>query len=55
MVQLLESSFAAVSKHDWPVPGAATALDADYRLDAAVLARLSELGARSDKQIDIGE
>lgn len=54
-VQLLESSFAAVSKHDWPVPGAATALDADYRLDAAVLARLSELGARSDKQIDIGE
>ena len=47
--------FAAIDKSGWPQPSAATALDPGYRLDPAVLARLRELGTRSDKQIDVGE
>jgi predicted CXXCH cytochrome family protein len=54
-VQAIAASFAALDKHDWPQPSPATALDRQYRLDGAVLGRLRELGARSDKQIDIGE
>jgi predicted CXXCH cytochrome family protein len=51
----IAARFAAIDKSGWPRPPAASALDADYRLDPAVLARLRELGARSDKQIDVGE
>ncbi len=53
--QSIAASFAALDKRDWPQPAPATALDNQYRLDGAVLGRLRELGARSDKQIDIGE
>ena len=54
-VRSIASGFAAVDKRDWPQPPSATALDREYRLDGAVLGRLRELGARSDKQIAIGE
>jgi len=51
----LNAAFAALNKSNWPTPGAATALSADYRLDPMILAQLMQLGLRSDKQIDIGE
>lgn len=54
-VQAIANGFAALDKRAWPQPSTATALDAEYRLNAEVLGRLRELGARSDKQIDIGE
>ena len=52
---LIDAAFAAVDKSKWPFPAAATGLDAGYRLGAARLTLLRELGARSDKQIDVGE
>lgn len=54
-VQAALAGFAAVDKRGWPIPAAATGLDADYRLDASLRDELLTLGARSDKQIDIGE
>ncbi|MBK9658094.1 MAG: hypothetical protein IPO66_22885 [Rhodanobacteraceae bacterium] len=54
-VKAIAAAFVAVDKRDWPQPPPATALDREYRLDEQVLGRLRELGARSDKQIDIGE
>lgn len=54
-VKAIAADFVAVDKGDWPQPPPATALDREYRLDEQVLGRLRELGARSDKQIDIGE
>jgi predicted CXXCH cytochrome family protein len=54
-IDAIATQFAAIDKSAWPRPGAATALDADYRLDPAVRATLAELGRRGDKQVDIGE
>lgn len=54
-VEEIAARFAGIDKSGWPEPPAASALDVGYRLDPLVLARLRELGARSDKQIDIGE
>lgn len=54
-VAAIGAAFDARDKSAWPRPAPATALDADYRLDPTVLARLRELGARSDKQVNIGE
>ncbi len=54
-IDAIATQFAAIDKSAWPRPSAATALDADYRLDPAVRATLAELGRRGDKQIDIGE
>ncbi len=54
-VAALRAQFAAIDKRDWPAPNLASGLAADYTLKPDVLAVLNALGARSDKQIDIGE
>jgi predicted CXXCH cytochrome family protein len=54
-IEAIAAQFAGIDKSGWVRPAAATALDADYRLDPAVRAKLIELGRRGDKQIDIGE
>ncbi|MFO1496705.1 MAG: cytochrome c3 family protein [Lysobacterales bacterium] len=54
-LQAITLAYAKIDKSGWPRPAAPTALGADYQLDPTVLATLRTLGARSDKQIDIGE
>jgi len=53
--QNILDTFRAVNKSDWPHPGPATGLDGQYRLGDLTLSVLRDLGARSDKQIDVGE
>ncbi len=51
----LHAQFAAVDKQHWAPPSAASGLAVDYTLQPSVRELLTELGARSDKQIDVGE
>lgn len=49
---------AAFDRNDvakWPYPAPATGLDGQYQIGVSTLTLLRELGARSDKQIDVGE
>lgn len=54
-VAAITAAFERVDKSGWPTPPARTALDSNWRLDAATRRELEMLGARTDKQIDIGE
>jgi hypothetical protein len=54
-VAALMAQFAALDKSTWAAPDTASGLAPDYTLRTEVRAQLDALGARSDKQIDIGE
>ncbi len=53
--QRLRTDFAAIDKSAWPHPDPQTGLDRRYVLGELTVSLLREIGARSDKQIDVGE
>jgi len=53
--RLIRAAFDVNDKSKWPHPSPASGLDRDYRIGVLTLSLLREIGARSDKQIDVGE
>ncbi len=51
----LDDAWRALDKSGWPPPPPDSAVDGDYVLDEQARLALLELGARQDKQINVGE